>query len=536
MLNGSPINSQELRGLVSYVPQDDYNLLSNLTVRETLYFATELRCSRSVPSNERKGRVEDTIRRFGLESCANTIVGSAFNKGISGGEKRRLSIACETVAEPKVLVLDEPTSGLDSRTALSVLEVLHQLSSDGCTVILSIHQPSSTMWAMLSTCLLLSPDGRPLYAAEADQMLSYFDRLEHTCPHTASPPDFFMDIAAGSSAQEIERLVDKWTQSQFSAVITASDTPTPSHSDLSRPQSKCCRFIPTTRVLLHRAYLSMLRNPLSIFVRLVQCPGMGLIWIIFVAPLHKDYNSIQTRMGLMIQYGPVAFIGMLQNIATFPAERDLFEHESSMNLYGATAFLAQYTAIELPFEIIAAGIFSLLFAYAAQLGPTATKFGVCFLSAVCALNTGESLSMLACLAFGRNLSLAVNCTSALLSIFTMLGGTMSLNPPRVLQWVNHISPIKYAIDNLAYYCLSGLELQCTDSQRRADGSCPLQTGEQALELYGLNTDRPDIGLVAGVVLMVGYRLLVWAVLMLQVRCRNGFGFRRSVNIRERRES
>ena len=207
-----------------------------------------------------------------------------------------------------------------------------------------------------------------------------------------------------------------------------------------------------------------------------------------------------------------------------------------MHLYGATAFLAQYTAMELPFEIIAAGIFSLLFAYAAQLGPTATQFGVCFLSAVCALNTGESLSMLACLAFGQKISLAVNCTSALLSIFTMLGGTMSLSPPRVLQWFNHVSPIKYAIDNLAYYCLSGLELQCTDGQRRADGSCPLQTGEQALELYGLNTDRPEIGLVAGVVLMVGYRLLVWAVLMLQVRCRNGFGFRRWVNVRERRES
>ena len=113
---------------------------------------------------------------------------------------------------------------------------------------------------------------------------------------------------------------------------------------------------------------------------------------------------------------------------------------------------------------------------------------------------------------------------------------MSLSPPRVLQWFNHISPIKYAIDNLAYYCLTGLELQCTDSQRRADGSCPLQTGKQALKLYDLDTDQPEIGLVAGVVLMVGYRLLVWVVLMLQVRCRNGFGYQRWVKVRTRREN
>ncbi|GKZ75113.1 hypothetical protein AnigIFM50267_002602 [Aspergillus niger] len=212
-------------------------------------------------------------------------------------------------------------------------------------------------------------------------MASYFDRLGYTCPHTASLADFFVDITAGSSSRELESLIEKWTQWQSSAVSTASESPTLWHLDPSGPQTKCRRFIPTTRVLLHRAYLNMLRNPLSLFVRLAQCPGMGLIWTIFVAPLHKDYNSIQTRMGLMIQYGPVAFNGMLQNIATFPAKRDLFELESSIHLYGATAFLTQYTAIELPLEIIAAGIFSLLFAYAAQLGPTATKLGVSFLSA-----------------------------------------------------------------------------------------------------------------------------------------------------------
>ncbi|GLA27302.1 hypothetical protein ACMYSQ_007232 [Aspergillus niger] len=332
------------------------------------------------------------VKRFGLESCANTIVGSTSNKEINGGEKRRLSIACEVVTKPRVLVLDEPTSGLDSRTALSVLELLHQLSSDGCTVILSIHQPSSAMWALISACLLLSPDGRPVYAADASQMASYFDCLGYTCPHTASLADFVIDITAGSSSRELESLIDKWTHWQSSEMSTASETPTLWHLDPSGPQTKCRRFIPTTRVLLHRAYLNMLRSPLSLFVRLSQCPGMGLIWTIFVAPLHKDYNSIQTRMGLMIQYGPVAFIGMLQNIATFPAERDLFELESSMHLYGATAFLTQYTAIELPLEIIAAGIFSILFAYAAQLGPTATELGVCFLTAVCTLNTGESLS------------------------------------------------------------------------------------------------------------------------------------------------
>ena len=176
------------------------------------------------------------VKRFGLESCANTIVGSTFNKGVSGGEKRRLSIACEVVTEPRVLVLDEPTSGLDPRTALSVLELLHQLSSDGCTVILSIHQPSSAMSALISTCLLLSPDGRPVYAADANQMASYFDRLGYTCPHTASLDDFVIDITAASSSRELESLIDKWTHWQSSEMSTASESPTLWHLDPSGPK------------------------------------------------------------------------------------------------------------------------------------------------------------------------------------------------------------------------------------------------------------------------------------------------------------
>lgn len=211
----------------------------------------------------------------------------------------------------------------------------------------------------------------------------------------------------------------------------------------------------------------------------------------------------------------IYFTGMLQNIATFPIERDLFYHEFSERLYGPTAFLAQYTALELPMEIISAIIFALLVAYTAQLGPTATEFGVCFLNALCVLNSGESLSMISAIIFS-NLGLAVNLTSALLGIFTALGGTMSLEPPRILQWFNHLSPIKYAISNVSYYCLRGLVLDCTDEQRKADGSCPIQRGEEILELYNLSTERPWVDLLAGVLLMVGLRLVVFVILKLKV--------------------
>ncbi|KAL4901105.1 hypothetical protein BDW74DRAFT_182201 [Aspergillus multicolor] len=524
-VNGHLVDSADLRGLVSYVPQEDSHLLPTLTVRETLFFAAELRCPSFHP-HELRHRVEDLINRFGLQSCANTLVGSSFIKGISGGEKRRLSIACEVVARPNVLVLDEPTSGLDSLTALSIIKILHELSLEGCIIILSIHQPSSAMWKLFSTCLLLNPDGNTVYSGGGDQMLSYFRSLGHVCPHEVNPADFFIDLATCPLAEtDISTLVEKWQQYQ-SPVLRPLEPLIPDPSILkARSGKRNTRFLRMTLTLLHRASLNSIRNPLSIIARLVQAPGVGIIWTLFVAPLHSDYKSVQTRMGLIQQFTALGFIGMLQNIATFPPELLLLEHESSAHLYGAAAFLTQYTFLEVPFELFSSAIYSILLAYACGLASTPSQLGVCFLSALCTLNTGESLSMLVCLTFGRIIALSVSFTCAVLSIFTVLGGGMSLDPPRLLEWLNHINPVKYVIENVSYYCVKGLELHCEDDQRRADGSCPLGSGQEVLALYGLDTRHPERGLIAGVALMLGYRVVVWAVLMLQARRRDGRGFR-----------
>ena len=207
---------------------------------------------------------------------------------------------------------------------------------------------------------------------------------------------------------------------------------------------------------------------------------------------------------------------MIQNIATFPIEQKLFYLESSEHLYGPAAFLTQYTMLELPFEIVAATLFSLLVAYASQLGPTATEFGVCLLSAIYVLNSGESLSMIAC-TISPNVGVAVNLTSVLLAVFTILGGTMSLDPPRPLQWLNYLSPIKHAIASVSYFCLHGLILDCTDDQPVKGDACPMQRGEDILELYRLNTEKQWWGLLEGFLVMLGYRLLAYVILKTKTR-------------------
>ena len=96
----------------AYVTQDD-NLIGTLTVRETISYSARLRLPDNMPMEEKLALVEGTIVEMGLQDCADTVIGNWHLRGVSGGEKRRVSIALEILMRPRLLFLDEPTSGLD---------------------------------------------------------------------------------------------------------------------------------------------------------------------------------------------------------------------------------------------------------------------------------------------------------------------------------------------------------------------------------------------------------------------------------------
>lgn len=119
-INGTSTSLSTFRALSSYVEQEDA-LLGSLTVRETLSFAARLALP---PSTDRKARIEGLLRAFGLQYQADTLIGTPLRKGVSGGQKRRVSVASQLVAGPRILFLDEPTSGLDSAASKEVVGIL----------------------------------------------------------------------------------------------------------------------------------------------------------------------------------------------------------------------------------------------------------------------------------------------------------------------------------------------------------------------------------------------------------------------------
>ncbi|XP_045797655.1 ABC transporter G family member 15-like [Trifolium pratense] len=175
---------------VSYVGQEEL-FLGTLTVKETLTYSANMRLPSKMTKQEIDKVVEDTIIEMGLEDCANTKIGNWHLRGISNGEKKRLSIGLEILTQPFVLLLDEPTSGLDSASAFYVIQALSNIAFKGKIVICSIHQPGSETFNIFDDLLLLS-NGETVYFGEAKMALKFFADAGFPCPTKRNPSDHFI--------------------------------------------------------------------------------------------------------------------------------------------------------------------------------------------------------------------------------------------------------------------------------------------------------------------------------------------------------
>jgi len=135
--------------------------------------------------------VEELIAVLGLKKCADTYVGNDLIRGISGGEKKRTSIGVELLINPSIMFLDEPTTGLDSTTALHVIQFLNKLAKNGRTIVSTIHQPSSEIFAEFDR-LIIMVQGWIVYQGDSKQSMNYFKNIGFPVPPRSNPTDFYM--------------------------------------------------------------------------------------------------------------------------------------------------------------------------------------------------------------------------------------------------------------------------------------------------------------------------------------------------------
>ncbi|KAH7321410.1 hypothetical protein B0I35DRAFT_351931 [Stachybotrys elegans] len=194
-VNGEKVTDGEYKRVVGFVDQED-TMLPTLTVHETILNSALLRLPRDMGRSAKEQRVYEVEKELGIYHIRDSLIGSEEGKGrgISGGEKRRVSIACELVTSPSILFLDEPTSGLDAYNAYNVIECLVTLAKFyKRTVIFTIHQPRSNIVALFDRLILLA-QGKTVYSGPFAHCQSYFDSIGYECPAGFNIADYLVDL------------------------------------------------------------------------------------------------------------------------------------------------------------------------------------------------------------------------------------------------------------------------------------------------------------------------------------------------------
>lgn len=227
LINGYDLYAHysQFRGLLGYVPQDDI-IHRDLTVREALYYTAKLRLPLDFSDADIQERIDTVLDKLDLQSTKDVLVGSPENKGISGGQRKRVNLAMEMLTDPPVLFLDEPTSGLSSEDALNVMRLLRSLADAGKVILLTIHQPSLEAYRQMDSLVLLSRDSNSPDPAQLayygpaypDAVYFFNPEFEQDCTVERSPDDVLRGLAKGTTKQ----WAHKYDQSQYKRTYITS--------------------------------------------------------------------------------------------------------------------------------------------------------------------------------------------------------------------------------------------------------------------------------------------------------------------------
>ncbi|XP_024018061.1 ABC transporter G family member 17 [Morus notabilis] len=191
-IDGKPVSTSYMKRVSSYVMQDD-QLFPMLTVFETFMFAAEVRLPPAISRAEKKKRVHDLLDQLGLQSVIHTQIGDEGRRGVSRGERRRVSIGIDIIHKPSLLFLDEPTTGLDSTNAYSVVEKIKDIARGGSIVLMTIHQPSFRIQMLLDRITVLAR-GRLIYMGSPVDLPAHLDGFGRPVPYGEDNLDYLLDI------------------------------------------------------------------------------------------------------------------------------------------------------------------------------------------------------------------------------------------------------------------------------------------------------------------------------------------------------
>eukprot|EP01063_Lacrimia_lanifica_P013980 TRINITY_DN2059_c0_g1_i3.p1 TRINITY_DN2059_c0_g1~~TRINITY_DN2059_c0_g1_i3.p1 ORF type:complete len:621 (+),score=268.50 TRINITY_DN2059_c0_g1_i3:84-1946(+) len=492
------------RGNAAYVQQTD-SMIGSLTVRQTLRFAAKLKMSPQQQANtDIDAKVESMLSVLGLNKCADTIIGTVLKKGVSGGEKRRVSIGVEIMSDPALIFLDEPTSGLDANSAYQIIDAVNDLSKAGHTIVMTVHQPSSQVFTMMSEMghkMMILESGRLVYFGKVKDSPVFFAEAGFPVPAMSNPFDHYLDVVNSQftkSTANSDATVDCFTTKRLpklAADIKASVTAAAERPIEDQPGAG---FFSQTLTLVMRNLYNNALNPAIFGMRLAMYTALCLCVGSMYFNIGDEIEDQRDRISVLFFIAAFLTFMSISGMPAFVEEKEVYVREQVNNHYSALAYVVANTVASAPFVFLISLVSSAIIHFMVQSGG---DFGIYLANLFLALMVAESL-MLAVSAIVPMFMMGLAAGAGLLGIYMCVCGFFLTpkNIPSGWKWVHH---------GVSFHTYSFQNFMINDFEHyRGNG----WNGTEVLNFYEMDAD--DLGFNFGIlaVMCFVYRLLFFIFL------------------------
>ncbi|XP_011496456.1 PREDICTED: ATP-binding cassette sub-family G member 4 [Ceratosolen solmsi marchali] len=565
LINGKDRNLRRFRKMSCYIMQDD-RLLPHLTVYEAMTVSANLKLGKDISAAAKKVVIEEIIETLGLSDASNTQTHC-----LSGGQRKRLSIALELVNNPPVMFFDEPTSGLDSSSCFQCLNLLKSLSRGGRTIICTIHQPSARLFEMFDHLYILA-EGQCIYQGNVGGLVPFLSSMCLDCPGYHNPADYVMEVACGEHGECVHKLVCAVNNGKCNnyqhhqATLVAAQTVSNDIAKQSPPQEQqskppemtvlmtngvakptaaggngatvlsmpvsCTTSLldsaesieqkvgfPTNGwiqfwILLKRTFLSQIRDMTLTRVRLISHIIVGFLIGAIYYDIGNDASKAMSNAGcVFFTVMFIMFTAMMPTILTFPVEMAVFVREHLNYWYSLKAFYLARTLADIPFQIVYS-IAYVIIVYFMTSQPLETDRFLMYLN-ICILTSlvAQSIGLLIGAAMSVETGVFIGpVTSVPIVLFS--GFFVNFNAiPAYLRFLSYVSYIRYGFEGamITVYGYNRRSLKCSED------FCLYKSPRKFLTDMSMDKAVYWIDVVALVGFLIALRIVAYFVLRLKLR-------------------
>ncbi|GAB9474811.1 Atp-binding protein, partial [Globisporangium polare] len=474
---------------VAYTTQRD-NHYPVLTVKETLEFAHtfsggeltrrgEELLSQGTPEENAEAieaaralfehYPEVIIEQLGLQDCQNTVVGDAMLRGVSGGERKRVTTGEMEFGMKYVTLMDEISTGLDSAATFDIISTQRSVAKKlRKTVVIALLQPAPEVFALFDDIMIMN-DGEVMYHGPREQVVGYFESLGFVCPPERDVADFLLDLGTKQQhkyevASPQNRRKHPRLPSEFAEIFRQSSIHHQMLNELEAPHNPELlenvdahmdhmpefhqSFWQNTGTLFHRQMLVQLRNKPFIIGRLMMILIMGLL---NASTFYQfDPRSVQVAMGIIFTAVMFLSMGQASQVATYIVSRDIFYKQRAANFFRTSSYVFANSVTQIPLAVVETILFGTLIYWMCGFVSEATEFLI-FLLVLLMTNLAFAAWFFFLTALAPNTNIANPVAHVSILFFVIFAGFIVTKSqiPDYFIWVYWISPVSWSFRALA---------------------------------------------------------------------------------------